>query len=321
MLTQEQREVRRTGLGGSEAAAIVGASSYATPYQIYCDKISPLKDYVMTPQQERGHILEPLVRKLYEIRTGYKVSIIKDTIRHEKHPFMLGHIDGYVKSEDILCEFKVTNSFQSKQWGDEGSDYIPLGYRIQCGHYAPIVVPKRIDIGLLIGSEEYLNLLAQNISKIDPYTIVNTSNFRIYHQYRSPAIEKRLIEREGGFWNDHVVKRIPPEAHTQEDVLSMFSQTDNSILIAKMDDLDLIDRMNTLKCNIKKVEEEYTSLKTKICAQMGLSSAIADETGNQLLTWKNQKAFRFDTALFKDQHPELYQKFCKVSETRVLRLH
>lgn len=320
MLTQEQRETRQTGLGGSEAAAIVGASTYATPYQIYCDKISPLKDYVMTPQQERGHILEPLVRKLYEIKTGHQVTVPKDTVRHEKHPFMLGHIDGYVKSEDTLCEFKTTNSFQSKQWGDEGSDYIPLSYRIQCAHYAPILEAKRVDIGLLIGSDDFLNLLVKVVDKIDPYEIPD-KNFRIYHQYRSPAIEKRLIEREGGFWNDHVVKRIPPQAHTQEDVLSMFSQTDNSTLIAKMDDLDLIDRMNTLKCNIKKVEEEFTSLKTKICAQMGLSSVIADETGNQLLTWKNQKAFRFDTALFKDQHPELYQKFCKASETRVLRLH
>ena len=40
MLTKEQKLLRRTGIGGSDAAAILGLSPWATPLDIYNEKVS-----------------------------------------------------------------------------------------------------------------------------------------------------------------------------------------------------------------------------------------------------------------------------------------
>ncbi len=319
MLTEQQLKNRKDGLGGSDAAAIVGASSYKTPYDIYLEKTEFKEDFVETPAQRRGRILEPLVRKLYEIKTGNQVTILKDTLHHKKYSFILGHVDGFVKSENVICEFKTANNFQKDNWGQEGSDEIPLTHRIQCAQYEAIMEVQRTDVGLLIGSEDYLNHLVKTIDQVDPYTIVDTPNFRIYHYYRSSSVEAKLIERERGFWNDHVMKRIPPLPQTQEDISSMFPQSDNTVLTAKDEDLDLIGRFNALKCILKEVEDEFSSIKIKNCTLMGSSSAIADTTGQKLLMWNNEKYSQFDAKDFKDSCPDLHSKFLKEKTRRVLR--
>ena len=39
MITQQQREERKLGIGGSDMPIILGLSNYKTPYQLYLEKI------------------------------------------------------------------------------------------------------------------------------------------------------------------------------------------------------------------------------------------------------------------------------------------
>ena len=66
---------RRKGIGGSDAAAVLGISPFMTARDLYYDKlgISAQSDEENWVAKEIGHLLEPLVANIFERRTGLKV--------------------------------------------------------------------------------------------------------------------------------------------------------------------------------------------------------------------------------------------------------
>lgn len=38
------------------------------------------------------------------------------------------------------------------------------------------------------------------------------------------------------------------------------------------------------------------------------------------ITWKNTNRSRFDTKLFKEEEPEMYERYCKVSSSRLFKI-
>ncbi len=125
MLTREQLLLRKTGIGGSDAAAIVGLGKYSTPLDVYFDKTTPtVEDTRTTDVMERGNVLEPFVKSLFERKTGWRVQSGLYIQRNPDHPFMLANLDGVLPSERALVEFK-TAAYTSKtkeEWGEEGTD-------------------------------------------------------------------------------------------------------------------------------------------------------------------------------------------------------
>ena len=47
-----------------------------------------------------GHLLEPLVAKIFQHRTGYKIYQIKKMFQHPKYPWMLADVDYFVELPD-----------------------------------------------------------------------------------------------------------------------------------------------------------------------------------------------------------------------------
>ena len=66
---------RRKGIGGSDAAAVLGISPFMTARDLYYDKlgISAQADEENWVAKEIGHLLEPLVARIFEKRTGLKI--------------------------------------------------------------------------------------------------------------------------------------------------------------------------------------------------------------------------------------------------------
>lgn len=68
-------EYRRKGIGGSDAAAILGISPFRTGRDLYYDKLNIVTadDNENWVQLEVGTLLEPLVAKIFAHKTGYKI--------------------------------------------------------------------------------------------------------------------------------------------------------------------------------------------------------------------------------------------------------
>ncbi len=66
-------EARKTGLGGSEMAAVIGDHPWCSPYTLYSRKLEIIPDLVDSKRMEWGKRHEETVAKWYEVETGRRV--------------------------------------------------------------------------------------------------------------------------------------------------------------------------------------------------------------------------------------------------------
>ncbi len=83
---------RRKGIGGSDAAAIMGMSPFCTKRDLYYDKLGI--QAVMDEEEDNwvakevGHRLEDLVAEIFSRQTGLKVYPVRKMFRHPLCPFI-----------------------------------------------------------------------------------------------------------------------------------------------------------------------------------------------------------------------------------------
>ena len=74
---QEWLAYRRQGIGGSDVAAILGISPFRTARDLYDDKLniaSAADDAGNWVALEMGHLLEPLVARIFAKKPGWRFS-------------------------------------------------------------------------------------------------------------------------------------------------------------------------------------------------------------------------------------------------------
>ena len=103
-LTREEwLDWRRRGIGGSDVSAIIGISPFRTARDIYYDKLGIAvveENEGNWVAMEMGHLLEDLVAKIFERKTGLKIYQVKKMFRHPLYPFMLADVDYFITMPD-----------------------------------------------------------------------------------------------------------------------------------------------------------------------------------------------------------------------------
>ena len=133
---------RVSGIGGSDASAIVGKNPYKDNIQLFEEKTgrSIPEDISKKPYVKYGHDAEPLIRELFALDyPEYEVLYDEWTIlRSRKFPFMQASLDGMLIEKETnragILEIKTTNILQSMQ-REKWNDRIPDNYYIQVLHY------------------------------------------------------------------------------------------------------------------------------------------------------------------------------------------
>ena len=331
MITPEQLVLRKTGIGGSDAAAVVGLSHYATPFSVYLDKTTDAVKET-TEVMNRGHVLEPFVQSLFERKTGWKVQNTLQTQRSPDHPFMLANLDGVLPSERAVVEFKTAlyTPKVREEWGEEGTDEIPKHYLIQVAHYACVMDVDTAYIGVLFGDEKIFNayrkihaLAAQTKRPLSRDDLDELHcDFRVYVYKRHGELTRKLINREQSFWFDHVLVKKPPlpQNGDVEDILKAYPRATERVVCVGDEEESEIQAFRQIKCQIKELEKQEESMKAQILRLFGDASVLVDRSHTPLETWKNKSLTRFDKTGFAKEHPALCDAFTKTTSTRELRL-
>ena len=96
---EEWLAYRRQGIGGSDAASIMGISPFRTARDIYYDKLG----LVTTAEYEgnwvalkMGHLLEDLVAEIFTRKTGLPIFKLERMFQHPLYPFMLADVDFFI---------------------------------------------------------------------------------------------------------------------------------------------------------------------------------------------------------------------------------
>lgn len=282
---QEWLAQRRTGIGGSDVAPILGMSKWTTPLQVYEDKIGISQEQEDNPAMKWGRIHEPSIRQEYAETTGRTVYVPDGIIAHPKYPFMLASLDG-ITDDDRVFEAKTARSADG--WGEPGSADVPEAYALQVQHYLAVTGKQIADVAVLIGG----------------------SDFRIYTLEADKDLQEMLYEAESQFWS-RVLARNPPEATTLSDSVRAFGRSESQGLVqASSQAVGAWAELKRVREMLAELEAAEEACKAIITKEIGNLGDTLVEGGAVLATWKLAKGrSSFDTKALQQAYPQIYAAF------------
>ena len=125
-------EVRKGGIGSSDAVAAVGLSPYKSQLELWLEKTGRAAGHeggidVGSPMYW-GMLLEPYVAQAYQRKTNRRVRKLNAVLQHPTFPFMRANIDREIigSSEVQILECKTAGEFGSRLWRDGVPEYVQL---------------------------------------------------------------------------------------------------------------------------------------------------------------------------------------------------
>lgn len=142
----------RTGIGGSDAAAIIGLNPYKTNQELWAEKTGRMipEDISYKPYVQYGITAEPYLRELYQLdHPDMKVEYRENNMfLNKKYPFAHASLDGWLTDPDGrkgILEIKTTNILQSMQ-KEKWNDRIPDNYYTQCLWYLGVTEFEFVEL-------------------------------------------------------------------------------------------------------------------------------------------------------------------------------
>jgi len=276
MITVEQKLDRLKGLGGSDMPIILGLSKYKTPYQLWLEKTGQLEtDDVETEAQYWGNRLESVIRDEFALRNNVDIDT-PDTVVHPLFDFMRGNVDGFIKSRNAVLEIKTTAGYNAKEWGDEGTNQIPLYYAVQVAYYCAITNADCAYIAVLIGGNTY----------------------REYKYTRDHELELRLIDEAQKFWNC-VQNKTEPELTSIDDIKLKYPESKPEKSVSITPDVNqYYTELMRIKKDVKELNAKEEKLKFALQSHMQDAEVLQDDEGKTLASFKTGKRGR--TFLLKE---------------------
>ena len=262
---------RSLGLGGSDAAKVFGLVQYpdSTPYALWLQKTgrAPIEDQ-SSEAAHFGTVLENIVANEFMERSkevyGSEMKLRRANyiFRHEKYPWMIADVDRMVVGQhDAGFEAKTANAFLADEWKD---DKVPDSYYVQCQHYMAVMNWSVVYIACLIGGQKFVS---KPVIRSEPFI-------------------KALIEREGDFWNENVVKGIAPAMIAADDpTLYMPEQTSEALAPATDETREMARYLDTVRRNIRALQAQEKELKNNLAMACSGFSGIEG-----VCTWRQNKA-------------------------------
>jgi putative phage-type endonuclease len=252
------RMERLTGIGGSDAAAVLGLSVYKTPFELYLEKtgaIEPL-DLSDNAAVTWGTKLESVVADHFAEVTGYKVRRDNRLLRHPEYPFVIAHIDRRIVGSDAILEVKTAGAFAASDFGDEGTDQVPESYLLQGMHYLAVTGKSECHFAVLVGGRD----------------------FRQYVVVRDDDLIASMLEADCEFWIDHVQAGIaPPMEFTHPKSLDLvkrlYTGTNGQVVELGDELIPVHERFVAVKKLIGDAETERDALKAQLLAAVGENAA------------------------------------------------
>jgi putative phage-type endonuclease len=296
----EWHAMRRTGIGGSDVAAIMGLSQYRSPYEVWLDKRGQLeRDETHTPPAvEWGTRLEGPVRQAYADKTGRQVWIPNVQFRSKAIAHMTANVDGLSR---LLAEpalpwrgLEVKTARSGEAWGEPGTDDVPVPYMLQVQHYMIVLPVAEFDLAVLIGG----------------------SDFRIYTIRPDVELQAMILDAEAEF-----VRRVhdndPPPIVSPEDARRRWGKFDTrATVVAGEIEIEAIRTLHDAREHTARLEAEEKRCEALIMAALAdRGDTLTLPDGRVLATWKRANgANRIDAAALRAAHPEIAKAFTNTGD-------
>lgn len=283
--TSEWLKARKSFIGASEVACILGLSKWSTPLGIYTEKLNPNVSDEMTEWQEWGHRLEDAIAQWVDETQGHHVLASPGLLQSLDYPW-LGATPDRINANGEPIELKTSSTYMKDDWADG----VPLNYQVQVLVQMIVLGAKRGYLAVLHGGNQP-----------EFYCI----------EWDQAAVDQ-ILSITKSFWYDNVVALVPPEPTTISEVAEVFKDTGESLDVdERILNAWWLDGQARSKLKQAKADSDLVANALKELLNVTDNSAITFE-GKPLYTWKRPKpSVSFDMALFKAEHPEIHAKYMR----------
>lgn len=314
---------RSTFLGGSDFAAVMGLSPWHTPVELWKLKTKRTEPKAISAQRkrmlERGKKLEPfvldmLLDKLREQGLAVELVARNSRYRDAEHAFLSVEIDFelritgtvtingqdlYLDGELVNGDAKTVHGFARRKWGEEETEDVPIEYAAQ------------FMGGLMVcPGQRQLCIVA---------ALIGLDDVAIYWVRRDDETIAAMREKLVGFWVDHVVADVPPDALRFSDIRELFPLDNGKTREATPAVAEKLEQLRKLKTRISMAEAEAELLLLDIGAYAEDFSQLT-VGGRLAATFKRERRLAVDMQALRRQHGGLVALFESPTESRVLRL-
>ena len=302
MERDEWLAARRKGIGGSDAAAIVGVDTYRSTFEVWLDKTgAPVDHDDQSEPAYWGTRLEDIVREEVHLRTGHDIVPDKKLLASLQRPWQLANLDGWVHdraTDEIgVYEGKTAGYWAGQEWE---ADEVPDTYLLQGMHYLAVTGAPWLVYGVLIGGQRL------EIRRVD----------------RDQELIDHLITIEADFWA-HVVEKVPPPVDGSKACTDLLAhmwdvKPDAVVTLDAGEVVPILNERALLVEEINAAETRKTELENQLKLLINEHEVAIDGDGRQLFTWKWIEQSRLDGTALRESHPDLAEAFTKTSGYRRL---
>lgn len=310
--------VRGHFLGGSDIAGVLGLQppAWRTAVQIWERKgTEEVLPYDITPKEQRkvlarGQIVEPLVAKMLEILHGITGATKGNRYIDASYPIFAAEIDMEIafkhvahlfdgrwdsdmvdEDEIVNVEIKTVHPFAAKEWGEEGTEEVPIHYAAQILWGLGVTGRKFAICAALFGADDLV----------------------LYPIVRDEETVRSMRDKAWSFWNDHVVPGIPPAPSTLKDCGLLWPSDDGSQVKASEEIRAACVTLNSLTQSRLSYEKGEEGIQLLIREYMkNGSSLVIDDV--EIATLKEQSTQSVDAAKLKELYPDAFKQ-CRRTTT------
>lgn len=288
----EWLEVRKRGIGSSDAAAAVGLNPYKSQLELWMEKTGralPKEEHQgLEDPRYWGTLLEPYVALAYQQKTERRVRKVNAVLQHPTYAFMLANIDREVVGcPDVqVLECKTAGEFGSRLWKDGVPEYVQL----QVQHQLAVTGKEAADVAVLLCGQK----------------------LEIHRIARDEEIIARLVVLESRFW-EWVETDTPPPADGSESAAKalrhLYQGNDTNLDLSGDIGLNRVfDALAALRAELDAKETLAEELKQTLQQAMGDACKAAFVHG--VVTYKRAKdGTSLDAKKLAAEHPALAAQY------------
>ena len=269
---------RRTTLGSSDIAKVIGISKWGDEWDVWLEKTgrsTPKEGF--SGDQAGGNMMETAIAM--EVGKRMNLSFVPGPDLSEapsigSEPWMSARVDfrGRVwKGRSWKCglEVKTLRKFD-ETWGPDGSDLFPPDKAAQIAWQ-------------------------QTVDNSYPFTILaayawSSYELRLYKVKRSKSTEKALVDHCRSWWEDHVINDVPPEvtgsSACSNGLSTLFPAPERKVYRTATDvELRLVDAYRSLSDKVTVIQAERSEIGNLLKQCIGSDYGLKPQEGSPLVIY------------------------------------
>jgi putative phage-type endonuclease len=278
--------LRRHGIGGSDALAVLGLDPWKPRLRVYLDKIGdPLRDEE-SDRMRWGHYVENPVAAWFTDRTGIRTR--KCGLLHHRDRDWQRLTPDRLTSDGGLLEIKNTNYHRRGEWEDDLGEIIADGAEAQAQHAMAVTGYGHCWVSAQVGGEPpVIRRVERDEAFIADLTAVEAEFWEMVRNLTPPALD-------GGEKAARLIARLYPDVTPGKTVELTGEQ------------FALLREYLKEGAAAKAAEERKTEIKALITQVMGDAETAVHE-GEPVATWsprRRTQVTKENIAVLRERYPD-----------------